>query len=126
MSKKKKQYKKLLVATRGEIAIRILRAASELELRTVAIYTYEDRYSLHRYKADESYQIGANSDPLKPYLDIPEIIRVAKENGVNKIRPGNDGIGIDDLQFRRKQTGIRNCARRLMIRQVEIKHTARR
>lgn len=84
----KKTYKKLLVANRGEIAIRVLRAASELELRTVAIYTYEDRYSLHRYKADESYQIGADSDPLKPYLDIPEIIRIAKENQVDMIHPG--------------------------------------
>ncbi|MEL6717986.1 MAG: pyruvate carboxylase, partial [Bacteroidota bacterium] len=85
---KRDQFKKLLVANRGEIAIRILRAASELELRTVAIYTYEDRYSLHRYKADESYQIGQEDEPLKPYLDIPEIIRVAKENGVDMIHPG--------------------------------------
>ncbi|MFN8286520.1 MAG: pyruvate carboxylase [Chitinophagales bacterium] len=83
-----KQIKKLLVANRGEIAIRILRAASELRIKTVAVYTYEDRYSLHRYKADESYQIGPNSEPLKPYLDIEEIIRVAKQNGVNAIHPG--------------------------------------
>ena len=58
MSKNAKRFKKLMVANRGEIAIRILRAASELKLTTVAIYTYEDRYSLHRYKADEAYQIG--------------------------------------------------------------------
>ena len=64
------RYKKLLVANRSEIAIRVLRAASELNLRTVAIYTFEDRYSLHRYKADEAYQIGEDNDPLKPYLDI--------------------------------------------------------
>ncbi|MEN0048451.1 MAG: biotin carboxylase N-terminal domain-containing protein, partial [Bacteroidota bacterium] len=89
MSKNKRdQFKKLLVANRGEIAIRILRAASELNLRTVAMYTYEDRYSLHRYKADESYQIGTEEEPLKPYLDIPEIIRVAKENDVDMIHPG--------------------------------------
>ena len=62
--------KKLLVANRGEIAIRILRAASELNIRTVALYTWEDRYSLHRYKADEAWQVGKNDDPLKPYLDI--------------------------------------------------------
>jgi pyruvate carboxylase len=80
--------KKLLVANRGEIAIRILRAASELRIRTVAVYTYEDRYSLHRYKSDESYQIGPDSEPLKPYLDIEEIIRVAKQNGVDAIHPG--------------------------------------
>ena len=62
------RFNKLLVANRGEIAIRILRAASELKLRTVAIYTYEDRYSLHRYKADEAYQIGEQDDPLKIFI----------------------------------------------------------
>lgn len=82
------KFKKLLVANRGEIAIRILRAAAELKIKTVAVYTYEDRYSLHRYKADESYQIGINTEPLKPYLDIDEIIRVAKVNGVDAIHPG--------------------------------------
>src|ERR1700754_1935583 len=71
-------FKKLLVANRGEIAIRIFRAASELDIKTIAVYTFEDRYSLHRYKADEAYQIGKNDDPLKPYLDIEEIIGVAK------------------------------------------------
>lgn len=73
------KIKKILVANRGEIAIRILRAASEINLTTVAIYTYEDRYSQHRYKADESYQIGENDDPLKPYLDGDAIIAMAKE-----------------------------------------------
>ena len=82
------RFKKILVANRGEIAIRILRAASELKLRTVAIYTYEDRYSLHRYKADESYQIGADDDPLRPYIDIPAIIKLAKEKKVDAIHPG--------------------------------------
>ena len=77
MESVKKRFKKILVANRGEIAIRILRAASELKLRTVAIYTHEDRYSQHRYKADEAYQIGMDHDPLKPYLDIEEILRVA-------------------------------------------------
>lgn len=80
--------KKLLVANRGEIAIRILRAAAELKISTVAVYTFEDRYSLHRYKADESYQIGPNTEPLKPYLDIEEIIRVARQNGADAIHPG--------------------------------------
>ncbi len=79
---------KLMVANRGEIAIRVFRAAVELNIKTVAIYTYEDRYSLHRYKADESYQIGKETDPLKPYLDIEEIIHVAKSNGVDAIHPG--------------------------------------
>lgn len=80
--------KKLLVANRGEIAIRVFRAASELNVRTVALYTFEDRYSLHRYKADEAYQIGKDDDPLKPYLDISEIIKVALENDVDAIHPG--------------------------------------
>lgn len=80
--------KKLLIANRGEIAIRICRAASELNIQTVAVYTYEDRYSLHRYKADEAYQIGEDADPLKPYLNITEIIRVAKECGADAIHPG--------------------------------------
>jgi len=81
-------FQKVLVANRGEIAIRILRAASELELRTVAIYTREDRYSLHRYKADESYEIGAADEPLKPYLDIDAIIACAKDCGAEAIHPG--------------------------------------
>src|ERR1700744_925305 len=80
--------KKLLIANRGEISIRISRAATELHIPTVAIYTYEDRYSLHRYKADEAYQVGADNDPLKPYLDIDEIIEVAKSCGANAIHPG--------------------------------------
>jgi pyruvate carboxylase len=79
---------KLLVANRGEIAIRVLRAASELKIRTVAVYTYEDRYALHRYKADEAYQIGRNNDPLKPYLNIEEIIQVAKREKADAIHPG--------------------------------------
>ncbi len=83
-----KFFKKIMVANRGEIAIRILRAISELHIRSVAVFTHEDRYSLHRYKADEAYQIGSSDDPLKPYLDIEEIISVAKENEVEAIHPG--------------------------------------
>jgi len=79
---------KLLIANRGEIAIRVSRAATELNISTVAVYTYEDRYSLHRYKADEAYQVGADTDPLKPYLDMDAIIAVAKECGANAIHPG--------------------------------------
>ena len=85
---KERPIKKLMVANRGEIAIRVFRAASEMNLRTVAIYTYEDRYSLHRYKADEAYMIGEKDDPLKPYLDIPLIVKTAVENGVDAIHPG--------------------------------------
>ena len=80
--------KKILIANRGEIAIRISRACNELDIQTVAIYTYEDRYSLHRYKADEAYQIGEENDPLKPYLDIDAIIEMAKYSGANAIHPG--------------------------------------
>ncbi|ADR21001.1 pyruvate carboxylase [Marivirga tractuosa] len=88
MTTKLFEINKLLVANRGEIAIRVLRAASELRIRTVAVYTYEDRYSLHRYKSDEAYQIGKDDDPLKPYLDIEEIIKLAKHKGVDAIHPG--------------------------------------
>ena len=88
MNQELRDINKLLVANRGEIAIRIFRAATELKIRTVAVYTFEDRYSLHRYKADEAYQIGADNDPLKPYLDIEEILTVAKRNGVDAIHPG--------------------------------------
>ncbi len=101
MQAEKHRYEKLLVANRGEIAIRILRAASELKLRTVAIYTYEDRYSLHRYKADESYQIGEDDDPLKPYLDIEEIIKTAKKNDVEIIHPGY-GFLSENVNFARR------------------------
>lgn len=96
-----KKFKRILVANRGEIAIRVLRAASELNLRTVAIYTYEDRYSLHRYKADEAYQIGSEDDPLKPYLDIEEIIRLAKEKNVDAIHPGY-GFLSENVNFARR------------------------
>lgn len=94
-------FQKLLVANRGEIAIRVLRAASEMRITTVAIYTYEDRYSMHRYKADEAYQVGENDQPLKPYLDIEEIIRVAKENQVDAIHPGY-GFLSENVQFARR------------------------
>ena len=79
---------KILVANRGEIAIRILRAASELAIRTISVYTHEDRFSPHRYKADEAYQIGEDDEPLQPYLDIEAIIEVAKLNQVDAIHPG--------------------------------------
>lgn len=96
-----KKITKLLVANRGEIAIRVFRAASELSIRTVAIYTYEDRYSLHRYKADEAYQVGKNEDPLKPYLDIEEIIHIAKQQGVDAIHPGY-GFLSENVNFVRR------------------------
>ena len=96
-----KKIKKLLVANRGEIAIRILRAASELNLCTVSIYTYEDRFSPHRYKADEAYQIGADEDPLMPYLNIEEIIKTAKMSHVDAIHPGY-GFLSENVEFARR------------------------
>src|SRR3954470_9078766 len=82
--------RKLLVANRSEIAIRVFRAATELGLGTVAVFTYEDRFSLHRFKADESYLIGPadGGAPVKGYLDIPALIATAKEYGVDAIHPG--------------------------------------
>lgn len=97
----KMEIKKLLIANRGEIAIRVSRAATELNIPTVAVYTYEDRYSLHRYKADEAYQIGADNDPLKPYLNMDEIIAVAKDCGANAIHPGY-GFLSENATFARK------------------------
>ncbi len=93
--------KKILVANRGEIAIRILRAASELKIRTVAVFTFEDRYSLHRYKADEAYQIGDEDDPLKPYLDIEALINVAKTYNIDAIHPGY-GFLSENVHFARR------------------------
>ncbi len=83
-----REINKILVANRGEIATRVLRAAAELGIRTVSIFTHEDRFSSHRYKADEAYQVGEDDDPLKPYLDIGAIIEVARLNEVDAIHPG--------------------------------------
>ncbi len=80
--------KKLLVANRSEIAIRVFRSATELGVRTVAIYSHEDRYALHRFKADEAYMIGKQGEPIRAYLDIDAIIRLAKDVGVDGIHPG--------------------------------------
>ncbi|MCW8887917.1 MAG: ATP-grasp domain-containing protein, partial [Gammaproteobacteria bacterium] len=80
--------KKLLIANRSEIAIRIFRTAQELGIETVAIYTHEDRYALHRFMADEAYQIGPEGEPIKSYLDIKGIIDIALEHEVDAIHPG--------------------------------------
>ncbi|MEP5341541.1 MAG: pyruvate carboxylase [Algibacter sp.] len=95
------KIKKVLVANRGEIAIRVLRACSEINISTVAMFTYEDRYSQHRYKADESYQIGKDDQPLKPYLDIDEIVALAKSKNVDAIHPGY-GFLSENSTFARK------------------------
>jgi pyruvate carboxylase len=82
------RQRKLLVANRSEIAIRVFRAATELGLRTVAIYAQEDRLAIHRFKADEAYVVGEGKGPVGAYLDIPSIIALAKEKGVDFIHPG--------------------------------------
>jgi pyruvate carboxylase len=82
------EFNKILIANRGEIAIRVMRAANELGKRTVAVYAEEDKLGLHRFKADEAYQIGAGMGPVAAYLSIDEIIRVAKECKADAIHPG--------------------------------------
>ncbi|WP_276861190.1 pyruvate carboxylase [Haematobacter missouriensis] len=81
-------FRKILIANRGEIAIRVMRAANELGKQTVAVYAEEDKLSLHRFKADEAYRIGEGLGPVAAYLSIPEIIRVAKMSGADAIHPG--------------------------------------
>ncbi len=92
--------KKLLVANRSEIAIRIMRAANELGLKTVAIYAQEDRFSMHRFKADEAYVVGEGKGPVGAYLDIEGIVALAKEKGVDMIHPGY-GFLSENAQFAR-------------------------
>ncbi len=83
-----RRIRRLLVANRSEIAIRVFRAATELGIQTVAIYAEEDKLSLHRFKADEAYQVGRGKGPLEAYLDIDEVIRVARDHEVDAIHPG--------------------------------------
>ncbi len=80
--------KKVLVANRGEIAIRVFRACAELGIKTVGIYAAEDEYSVHRFKADEAYLVGKGKRPIEAYLDIEDIIRTAKKAGAEAIHPG--------------------------------------
>ena len=83
-----KKLNSLLVANRSEIAIRVMRAAAELGMRTVAIYSHEDRFALHRFKADQSYLVGAGQKPLQAYLDIDGIVQIARRARVDAIHPG--------------------------------------
>ena len=80
--------RKLMCANRGEIAIRVFRAGTELGLRTVAIYSYQDRVALHRYKADEGYLVGKGKSAVAAYLDIEGLIDVARDAEVDAIHPG--------------------------------------
>ena len=83
-----KKIRKLLIANRSEIAIRVMRAATEMGIRTVGIYSSEDRLALHRFKADESYLVGAGKKPIQAYLDINDIIRIALEAKADAVHPG--------------------------------------
>ncbi|MDA5093834.1 pyruvate carboxylase [Aliiroseovarius sp. KMU-50] len=83
-----REFQKILIANRGEIAIRVMRAANEMGKKTVAVYAEEDKLGLHRFKADEAYKIGEGMGPVAAYLSIDEIIRVAKESGADAIHPG--------------------------------------
>ena len=96
----RRPFKKLLVANRSEIAIRVFRAATELGLRTVAIYAQEDRLSIHRFKADEAYLVGEDKGPVGAYLDIHGIVALAKERGVDLIHPGY-GFLAENAEFAR-------------------------
>src|SRR6476660_6256523 len=99
-----RRFTKLLAANRSEIAIRIFRAATDLGLRTVAIFAQEDRFSIHRFKADEAYQVGPGKGPVAAYLDIDSIISIARDSGVEAIHPGY-GFLSESAEF------ARACAR---------------
>lgn len=98
---KKKKIKKVLVANRGEIAIRVFRACNELGIRTVGIYSKEDYISYHRYKADEAYLVGAGKKPIDAYLDIEGILEIAKMSGADAIHPGY-GFLSENIEFAKR------------------------
>ena len=93
-------FKKLLVANRGEIAIRVFRSATRLGIRTVAVYSHEDRFAMHRLKADEAYQVGKPGEPIRSYLNIAAIVELAREKGVDAIHPGY-GFLSENAEFAR-------------------------
>jgi len=99
---------KLLAANRSEIAVRIFRSATELGCRTVAVYANEDRLGVHRFKADESYLVGKGKGPVAAYLDIPSIIDLAKDKGVNLIHPGY-GFLSENSRFAPNVCRVQHC-----------------
>ena len=102
-----KKINKILVANRGEIAIRVFRACKELGIRTVAVYSQEDILSLHRNRADEAYLVGVGKGAVGAYLDVEDIIRVAKEHHVDAIHPGYGFLAENaDLAKRCEEEGI--------------------
>lgn len=107
MVREVRALKKVLVCNRGEIAIRIFRACTELGIQTVAIYSHEDRFSLHRYKADEAYEVGQPGSPVSSYLNIEEIMQIAKRSGVDAVHPGYGFLSERaDLRRACEQNGI--------------------
>ncbi|WP_281181765.1 biotin carboxylase N-terminal domain-containing protein, partial [Pseudobacillus wudalianchiensis] len=96
-----RKINKILVANRGEIAIRVFRACTELHIRTVAIYSKEDSGSYHRYKADEAYLVGKGRKPIDAYLDIENIIEIAKQAEVDAIHPGY-GFLSENIEFAKR------------------------
>src|SRR5262245_17666435 len=99
--------RKLLVANRSEIAIRVFRSSHELGIRTVALYSHEDRFALHRFKADEAYPIGKVGERIRAYLDSPGIVALAKQHDIDAIHPGY-GFHSENPQFARacREAGI--------------------
>ena len=101
------EFRKLMVANRGEIAIRVFRSAHELGIRTVAIYSYEDRFAIHRLKADEAYEVGTPGEPIRSYLNIKAIIDLARAKEVDAIHPGYGFLSENaDLRGRARRAGI--------------------
>ena len=122
-----KPIRKLLAANRSEIAIRVFRSAHELGIRTVAIYSHEDRFALHRFKADEAYPVGKAGEPIRAYLDIPGIIALAKQHEVDAIHPGY-GFLSENPQFAQacREAGVTFVGPRTeVLQQLGDKVTAR-
>src|SRR5947209_6894572 len=120
--------KKLLVANRSEIAIRVFRTAHELGVRTVAVYSHEDRFALHRFKADEAYRVGKPGEPIRAYLDVPGIVALAKEHDIDAVHPGY-GFLSENAQFAKavRDAGLIFVGPRTeILEQLGDKVTARR
>src|SRR6516165_9427085 len=118
----------LLVANRSEIAIRVFRTCHELGIRTVALYSHEDRFALHRFKADEAYRVGNPGEPIRAYLDIPGIVALAKQYDIDAIHPGY-GFLSEHAQFARacRDAGIVFVGPRVeILEQLGDKVVARR
>lgn len=101
MNEARRKIKRILVANRSEIAIRVFRSAHELGLQAIAIYSHEDRYALHRFQADEAYQVGVPGEPIRSYLDIEAILALALKHNIDAIHPGY-GFLSENPEFARR------------------------